>query len=170
MCFQVIHWLLGIRWSASCVVRAFTCCKRELQIGGRFTDRVYANNNAACRYIHCGVVGARKGYRRTRIGAVKARTSRLGRSLNDSPDNGDECGHNSPRLSSVQPLALARPVSGPRLPILPSFSPLILYPPFVALQNSSLQNTSSFSSRSKKRRCGDTANRIRKSDRSTRSG
>lgn len=125
--------------------------------------------------IHCGVVGARKGYRRTRIGAVKARTSRLGRSLNDSPDNGDECGHNSPRLSSVQPLALARPVSGPRLPILPSFSPLILYPPFVALQNnSSLQNTSSssssFSSRSKKRRCGDTANRIRKSDRSTRSG
>lgn len=72
---------------------------RELQIGGRFTDRVYANNNAAARSVGIHAPSrVRKGYRRTRIGAVKARTSRLGRSLNDSPDNGDECGHNSPRL------------------------------------------------------------------------
>lgn len=76
---------------------------RELQIGGRFTDRVYANNNAAARSVGIHAPSrVRKGYRRTRIGAVKARTSRLGRSLNDSPDNGDECGHNSPRLRNVQ--------------------------------------------------------------------
>lgn len=75
--------------------------RRELQIGGRFTDRVYANNNAAVRSVGIHSSRARKGYRRTRIGAVKARTSRLGRSLNDSPDNGDECGHNSPRLRNV---------------------------------------------------------------------
>lgn len=72
-----------------------------MQIGGRFTDRVYANNNAAVRSVGIHSSRARKGYRRTRIGAVKARTSRLGRSLNDSPDNGDECGHNSPRLRNV---------------------------------------------------------------------
>lgn len=95
--------------------------------------------------IHSRVVGARKGYRRTRIGAVKARTSRLGRSLNDSPDNGDECGHNSPRLSScnhsLSP-GIRTSTSNPSL-----FLPLIS-PPCVALQNSSLQNTTS-SSRSR---------------------
>lgn len=88
--------------------------RRELQIGGRFTDRVYANNNAAVRSVGIHSSRVRKGYRRTRIGAVKARTSRLGRSLNDSPDNGDKCGHNSPRLRNVQR------VRATLLPVLPA--------------------------------------------------
>lgn len=84
---------------------------RESANEGRFTDRVYANNNTgrpwkraerySSRVQSSPVQSTRKGYRRTRIGAVEARTSRLGRSLDDSPDNGDECGHNSSSLCNA---------------------------------------------------------------------